>query len=212
MRLRRFLPHIALAVIGAASFAFDQPVQDLVRRYADRDFERLMGLVGDWGDWPELMAFSFLVWLAAGFWKRNELRRMIVIMAVGSTLSGLAVNTLRLTTGRTRPGNKDVPQGFYGLRHEDRWLVGRHKFNSFPSGHMATASGYVLPVVFLRGLPAAPLLAFPALMAVARIVTDAHHFSDTVCSFIISVWVCLALVRSRFVRGSPSGRGDPARG
>lgn len=207
MRWKFWLAHAMLVALGAASFAFDAPVRQLASQHATPEFVKFMGLVGDWGDWPELMGFSLLVWLGARLLKRPALQRAIVIMAVGSTLSGMAVNTIRLTSGRTRPNNKEVPQGFYGPRHEGRWLIGRNKFNSFPSGHMATASGYVLPVVFLQGAPAAPLLVFPALMAAARVSTGSHHFSDTVCAFIISTWVCLALARSRFARSLARGRG-----
>ncbi len=199
MRLKCWLPHGVLATLGVASFLFDAPIRGVLNQSTSPEFVKWMGVVGDWGDWPELMVLSFVIWLVSRALKLPGLQKIIVIMAIGSTLSGMAVNTLRLTTGRTRPNNKEISQGFYGLRHEGRWLVGKNKYNSFPSGHMATASGFVLPVLFLRGIPAVPLLIFPALMAVARISTGAHHFSDTVCAFVISTWVSLALSRSRLV-------------
>jgi prolyl oligopeptidase len=42
---------------------------------------------------------------------------------IASTLAGMAVNASRLTTGRTRP-RATAEQGWYGTRHDGKWLIG----------------------------------------------------------------------------------------
>jgi len=107
---------------------------------------------------------------------------------IASTLAGLVANASRLTTGRTRP-KESLEQGFYGPWHDGKLLIGQPAYNSFPSGHTATAFGLAAVLAF-----ACPLLGFPALagaglVAWSSIAMGAHHPSDVVVSIVLSLAV-----------------------
>jgi membrane-associated phospholipid phosphatase len=196
-----------LLLVGFSSFFLDAPTREWINSNQDSQTKKLMGWISDYGDWPELMGLGVFL-LAVGFLcKQSGMKRLIITMIVASTLSGLAVNSLRLTTGRTRPRNTEVAQGFYGPFYRGEWLIGRNKFNSFPSGHVATATGFVLPIVFATGPAGLPLLAIPMTMAFSRMYLGAHHFSDVIFSLGISFGVSWWVIRSRRSRSygsSPS--------
>jgi hypothetical protein len=87
-------------------------------------------------DWPVLV-----ILLAGSTWafqriRRPQLRRIFAAMA------------LRCLTGRTRPSSPAVP-GFYGPIHEGRVLIGKHEYNSCPSGPTATAAGAGAALLFV---------------------------------------------------------------
>jgi membrane-associated phospholipid phosphatase len=103
-------------------------------------------------------------------------------MMIASTLAGAAVNTLRLTTGRTRPVNTEAAQGWYGPSK-----IGQYKFNSFPSGHTATAAGAGFILLFSKSWLAFCGIFFALLMAVARISTGSHHPSDTAFALVFAL-------------------------
>jgi len=131
--------------------------------------------------------------------------RVIAAAMVASTLAGIAANAVRLTTGRTRPKESPcIEQGFYGPWHDGKLLVGQPAYNSFPSGHTATAFG--LAAVIFYACPAAGVfaLAGAGLVAWSSIAMGAHHPSD------ITVSVILAFVVAWFVRRGFSAGEIPA--
>ena len=72
-------------------------------------------------------------------------------------------------------------------RHDGKWLIGMADFNSFPSGHTATAVGFAGVILF-----AAPVWGIPAMIAAgsiaaARILLGAHHPSDITAATIIAL-------------------------
>ncbi len=70
---------------------------------------------------------------------------------VASTVAGVLANTMRLTTGRTRPRESPkMAQGWYGPFHEGQLTIGNSKYNSFPSGHTATAVGFAGVILIAR--------------------------------------------------------------
>ena len=111
---------------------------------------------------------------------------------IASTLAGMAVNLSRLTTGRTRP-RAATEQGWYGPHHDGKWLIGQADFNSFPSGHTATAVGFAGVILF-----AAPAWGVPAMIvaldvAVSRILLGAHHPSDVMTATVVALAVAWAV-------------------
>ena len=104
----------------------------------------------------------------------------------------MAVNASRLTTGRTRP-RAEAAQGWYGPHHDGRWLIGKADFNSFPSGHTATAVGFA--GVLLFGAPAwgSIAVAIAGLIAYSRLLLGAHHPSDVVAATIVALAVAWAV-------------------
>jgi len=199
---------ILAGVAVGLTFQIDQDVRDAVvesqgnkkkwRKTADYAFH---SSVRKYGDWPWIM-------LAAGIgtfvaWKSGSKRwtRILIAAMLASTVAGIIVNASRLTTGRTRPrASPKIEQGFYGPWHEGKILIGNSAYNSFPSGHTATAFGFAVPIAV--ACPVAGLVAVPAAGVVAwsSIAMGAHHPSDILVSILISIpvgWLCWVFVRDR---------------
>src|SRR5258707_15662902 len=97
------LVFFALALLGLLAFRADDAVINWIHAHRGEALQDMAGTISHYGDWPFLMAAGVL--LAAICWRIGSQRvaRLLVLMMVASTLAGIAANTLRLTTGRTRP-------------------------------------------------------------------------------------------------------------
>lgn len=190
-----------------ALFLIDEPVRVAIVEAQGKKWKRggeahFHGWVRKVGDWPWLMSGG-----AAGFalaWKMGNRRWMRIVAAamIASTVAGMLANASRLTTGRTRPrSSPKIEQGFYGLRHEGQWLVGNSAYNSFPSGHTATAFGFAWPFAFASPLVAIPALGGAVLIAWSSLALGVHHPSDLFVSVLISLGVSLLVVRWVNARG-----------
>lgn len=208
---------LVLAVLFAAmaifaSFRVDSTVREAVvesqgnkkkwRKTADYTFH---SSVRKYGDWPWLMLAGGAGALFA--WRSGRPRWTRILMAgmLGSTLAGIVANASRLTTGRTRPrSSPKIEQGFYGPWHNGKLLIGDSAYNSFPSGHTATAFGFAATVTIAS--PPSGLIALPlaAVIAWSSIMMGAHHPSDITVSILLSIpiaWISWILVRDY---GDPS--------
>lgn len=151
---------------------------------------QVLGAISKYGDWPELMLLGGLGLLMA--WKRNsrEWKRILLAAMIASTVAGILANTSRLTTGRVRPRDtEDIAKGFYGPFHNGGFTIGNSKYNSFPSGHTATAVGFAAVLLFAR--PLLGVLAMLAAGAVAwsRMALGAHYLSDVVVATVLAIVV-----------------------
>jgi membrane-associated phospholipid phosphatase len=201
------LPVCGLLIWGA--FRMDAPVRAAVVASHGKNWKksadfRFQSSVRVFGDWPPLMAGCVATLILARLLKSRRWMRVIAAAMIASTLSGIVANASRLTTGRTRPKESPkIEQGFYGPWHDGRLLVGQPAYNSFPSGHTATAFG--LAAVILFASPAAGIfaLAGAGLVAWASIAMGAHHPSDVTVSVILSFVV--AWFVWRWMRGPGGG-------
>ena len=142
--------------------------------------------------WHWLVALAGTGVLVTWIQRRRAWLPVLCAMIVASSLGGLSADFLRGMTGRTRP-YAPATQGWYGLRQDGRWLIGKHAYNSFPSGHVAAITGIAFPLLLWRrrlGLTVLPLV---ALVAAARVYLGAHHLSDVVggalLGSIAAMWV-----------------------
>ncbi len=177
----RLALYVLLLLAAGAVFFLDGHAAGWLDAGLPRPWVKFMGFVSDYGDWPWLMAAA-LTLLAAGWRLGPVWRHTLIAMMIASTLAGAAVNTLRLTTGRTRPITTEAKQGWYGPSK-----IGQYKFNSFPSGHTATAAGAGFILLFSRSWIAFLGIAFALLMAIARISTGSHHPSDTAFALVFAL-------------------------
>ena len=182
------------AVLVAASFLLDKPAEERVLAANEGHWCRstLVNAVSRYGDWPELMLLGGAGYLVARRTRSVRWQRLLLSAMIASTVAGMAVNASRLTTGRTRP-RAEAPQGWYGAHHDGRWLIGKADFNSFPSGHTATAVGFA--GVLLFGAPAwgSVAVAVAGLIAYSRLLLGAHHPSDVVAATVIGLAVAWAV-------------------
>lgn len=181
IRKRRRLELLFLILLGllcTVTFFLDRAVIDWIGLHRTKALRNLGGHISEYGDWPWLMAIAVPLLLLAWRLKRELLFRIVAAMIVASALAGIANNSIKLTSGRTRPNNTQVAPGWYGLHHDGQLLIGKNKFNSFPSGHTAAASGFFC-VLALRRRPWAFLWFLPVLiMGGSRMIISAHHLSD----------------------------------
>lgn len=178
------------AVLMAVAFLLDAPVERLVREANGGAWCRtaLVSAISQYGDWPELMIVGALGVIIARILGSVRWQRILLAGMIASTLSGMVVNASRLTTGRTRP-RAAVEQGWYGPSHHGRWLVGRADFNSFPSGHTATAVGFAGVILFSAPAWGVAAMTGAGGVALARILLGAHHPSDVVAATLLSLTV-----------------------
>lgn len=130
--------------------------------------------------------------------KRSWVELLCVAM-ISATLSGLAADLLRGLTGRTRPYVQERPQGFYGVRADSEWLITKHGYNSFPSGHVATIIGFAWPLLLARRQVGFLVLGVGVAVAAARIYLGAHHLSDVFAGAALGTLIA-ALVWQRQLR------------
>lgn len=188
---RRFIAPILLIVLAAgaitASFMLDAPLERLVLQANGGHWSgsKVVAMLSRYGDWPELMLAGAVGFLIARHFRNVRWQRIILSAMIASTLAGMAVNASRLTTGRTRP--RVAEQGWYGPRHDGKWLVGMADFNSFPSGHTATAMGFAGVILFAAPPWGVVALVAAGSVALARILLGAHHPSDVVTASVLAL-------------------------
>ena len=206
----RLLLVLALISGGAIALAFrlDAPVREALVTAQGKDWKKstekkVYSAIRIWGDWPPLMGAAFLGFLIAKWKGHARWRRIILAAMIASTLAGALANASRLTTGRTRPRESPkIEQGFYGLWHNGKSLIGNSAYNSFPSGHTATAFGFAAVIVLASPAWGALALIGAAAVAWSSIAIGAHHPSDVTVSIALSflvAWVVWRWFEGRIV-------------
>lgn len=190
-RTRATLRWVIMAIVAAllliGSFYFDDSVVRLVNEHPNARLKAAGGFVSHYGDWPEHAGLGVALWLLAWLLKSRRWQRIVLMMILASVLGGLTADVVRGATGRPRPSTH-VPDGWYGL-HLD------YKYNAFPSGHTAASTAFFGVLLFVEWPIGALVLIFPIAVGIARLVVNAHHFSDIIGSAIIGVVAAYAATR-----------------
>lgn len=143
-----------------------------------------------YGDWPELLGIATLAaWIA---WRagNREWSGIFLTAIIAAVLAGTLATTSRSLTGRTRPdASPKIIPGWYGPYHKGQILIGVPSYNSFPSGHTATAVGLAAIIFFSRPLWGVPCLLLALSIAASRLYLDKHHLSDVVVSLVMGLGV-----------------------
>jgi membrane-associated phospholipid phosphatase len=183
---------IAGVAFVALSFLFDHRVDAALEVTHDPVLHRIAEGCSKLGEgWVIAVAGIFfalvLVWL-----NRPRVAANVFCAATISLLAGLACIIVRALCGRTRP-MAQTPQGFYGVWQNGHWLIGRHEFSSFPSGHSATAVGLTAAVWLIhRGWGTVAAIYALAVMW-SRIALQAHHLSDVLASTVLGIALAVIL-------------------
>ena len=187
-----FLVALGMLAIGViwGSFFLDMPATRLLLDSNHGHWNNSPGveLCSQYGDWPELMILGAAGCFLARRFRNLRWQRILISAMIASTLAGMAVNASRLTTGRTRP-RATAEQGWYGPRHDGKWLIGEADFNSFPSGHTATAIGFAGVILFAAPAWGIPAMIVAASIAASRILLGAHHPSDVTVAATVALAV-----------------------
>lgn len=186
--------------LSVLAFQFDLPIREhLVEaqgaKWQKTKEAKIYGKIRVWGDWPPIMVAAAIGFLIAKARGNRRWSRIILAAMIASTLAGMIANASKLTTGRTRPRESPkIEHGFYGPYHNGRILVGVPAYNSFPSGHTATAFGFAAVIVFASPVWGIFALIGAAAVAWSSIAIGAHHPSDVMVSvtlaFLAGWFVC----------------------
>lgn len=188
---------LVLASAGAIwlSFQYDRPVREAIveaqgKKWKKSDEYKFHGAVRKYGDWAPIMAAAVIGLIVAWRMRNREWTKILAAAMIASTMAGILVNTVRLTSGRTRPRESPkIEQGFYGPWKDGQLLIGRPAYNSFPSGHTATAFGFAGVILFARPWIGIGALLLAGLVGWSSIAIGAHHPSDVTVSTIFALAV-----------------------
>lgn len=178
-----------------AAFRYDAPLRQSIvlsqgKNWKKTDDYKFHSAVRKYGDWPWLMLAGGIGLAVAVALRNREWQRILIAAMLASTVAGIIANTSRLTTGRTRPNlDPKIEQGFYGPWNEGRLTIGDRAYNSFPSGHTATAFGFAGVIFFASPWIGIGALILASLVASSSIMIGAHHISDVVVAMILSLVV-----------------------
>jgi undecaprenyl-diphosphatase len=177
-----------------AAFALDGDVDDFLRLDAKAPAYQFAAYLSKIGDWLPLLAIGLCLVLLLHLRGRREISRLLLMVLLAGTLAGFSATIIRSCTGRTRP-NSHASQGFYGLRHDGHWIVGKYEFGSFPSGHTATVAALTAALWLVRRRWALGFAVFALAVAWSRIALNCHHFSDVVAAAVWGIFVGAWLFR-----------------
>ena len=130
-------------------------------------------------------------------------RSKIFRVAACAFLPGLAATLVKMIVCRTRPHSFDfsyaIDQSFTGL---NLFTKMSSEFQSFPSGHTATAVGLAIGLSWLYPHGRKLFCVFAAWVALQRMASEAHFLSDTICGAMLGYFVAVC-----FLPRGPLSRG-----
>jgi len=193
---------VVAVLLTALGFAlWDQPVLEAIRAGACQPWLETARFLSRYGDFPFLLAAGVVALGISLRLRAKAWSRIFTAMILAGILAGLASNVTKLATGRVRPRVEHTEHGWYGPKHEDRWVSLRHDFQSFPSSHAACAFGFFFPLFLSRrAIGTAGLLAAAAI-AWSRVQLNAHHISDIAAGALLGVVAGWLVWRWIVVRG-----------
>jgi len=145
-----------------------------------RQISRVFSICGDYPQYNVTLALA--IWLYGVWSKSSAWRRIAMVCFLGSSLAGLFDDGFRMTVGRPRP-DTGFPDHFYGITNA---LHGT--FQSFPSGHAATAFGTAAALLVVD-LPLGLITTLYALAVIwARMELYRHYPSDIIVGSIIGIY------------------------
>jgi len=188
------------------SFFLDQTVIEWVKMHDIKPLKEFARFLSSYGDWPQLMVFALIGLGLAVFMRNRTLIKLLICMMISSSLAGALVNTVRLTSGRTRPNNGETVQEWNGLWHDGQFLLFNNKYHSFPSGHSGAASAFFGVPLFARRSYGRWTFLIAIAIGWSRVYLNVHHLSDVLIGILVGtliaylVWTRLgALIDKRLV-------------
>jgi undecaprenyl-diphosphatase len=184
---RFFGPLIIGVILCGLSFPYDQTVIDWVKAHDWKSLKEAAGFLSRWGDWPELMLFGSISLGLAWFGRSRVVGKVLLCMMIAATISGAAINSVRLLTGRARPNNTEATQEWNGLWRNREFLLFKNKYHSFPSGHTGTAFAFFGVPFFADRRHGWWALLVAAAIAWSRIYLNVHYLSDVMVGMLVGL-------------------------
>jgi membrane-associated phospholipid phosphatase len=192
---------VAVFLMALGFVLWDQPVLEAIRAGACQSWVETARFLSRYGDFPFLLAAGVVALGISLRFRATAWSRIFTAMILAGILAGLASNATKLATGRVRPRVEHTEHGWYGPKHEDRWVSLRHDFQSFPSSHAACAFGFFFPLFLSRRAVGTAGLLAAAAIAWSRVQLNAHHISDIAAGALLGVVAGWLVWRWIVVRG-----------
>ncbi|MBV8376951.1 MAG: phosphatase PAP2 family protein [Verrucomicrobia bacterium] len=202
---RLFGPLMIGIFLCALSFFADRAVIEWVKMHDWKSLKEVAGFLSRWGDWPELMLFASIGLCPAWLGRSRVVCKTLLCMMIAATISGAAVNSVRLLSGRARPNNTQATQEWNGLWSSRGFLLFQNKYHSFPSGHTGAAFAFFgVPWFAERRYGWWALIAAIAI-GWSRLYLNVHYLSDVMVGMLVGlvtaffVWARLQSRIDRFL-------------
>jgi len=176
-----FLGAGLLAILAA--FLLDQTVTGACFLTSRGTACQIARALSKYGDWPPILLAGLGTVAVLAIRRKFATGRLLLLVLVAGLLTGMATILIHTAVGRTRP-SAPVPQGFYGLRYETQWTIGKYQFASFPSGHTAAWMGMAGVAWQRRRTWGLLLLVTGAAVGWSRMALGCHHLSDVTASLV----------------------------
>lgn len=173
--------------LTVAALLGDGACMHWMQAHQNRTLSSWASKLSRYGDWPELMGYGSVILAVAWVRRAERLAHLVLCMMLASTLAGATANSVRLLSGRTRPSERQIRDGWYGLWYGKTFLLRKNKFHSFPSGHTASASAFFGTAAWSRRRWGWASLSLAGAIAWSRLYLNAHHLSDVVVALILGL-------------------------
>jgi membrane-associated phospholipid phosphatase len=172
---------IAGVLLCSLSFFLDRTVIGWVRIHDVKPLREFALFLSSYGDWPQLMVFGVIGLGFALLMQNRSFARLLICMMIASTIAGALVNTVRLTSGRTRPNYTGATREWNGLWDGRQFLLFNNKYHSFPSGHSGAASAFFGVPLFAQRKYGRWIFLIAIAIGWSRVYLNVHHLSDVLC-------------------------------
>jgi membrane-associated phospholipid phosphatase len=186
---------VCLLALLCMAFLLDEQASRIVTLRANSVWHSLAGYASKAGEGWVIAVAGAIVSLLLLCIGRLKASSSVLLVALTGLLTGAAATVVRSLVGRTRPDSNEV-QGFYGVWHNDHWILGRAEFGSFPSGHVATVIGLAVATWLVDRRLGIVAALYALLVTWSRVALGRHHFSDTVAAAILGVYVAPKILRA----------------
>jgi membrane-associated phospholipid phosphatase len=175
------LPVLVLAV-AAVLLPYDQMLNRLLSERGRIQWLWLAaGEFSGVGDFVQgTLLLIALIWILGILRKRLDWRRAALACLLASALAGGTANVPRFLVGRPRP-NEQVADRPIGPTIDS-------SYQSFPSGHSATAVATVTSLSFAFPAVSVVLMPMGFFVAFCRMYVNAHYASDILVGSMIGLW------------------------
>jgi len=184
-----FVLLISGILLCGLSFFLDQTVIEWVKMHDIKPLKEFARFLSSYGDWPQLMVFALIGLGLAVFLRNRTVTKLLICMMISSSLAGALVNTVRLTSGRTRPNNGVTVHEWNGLWHDGQFLLFNNKYHSFPSGHSGAASAFFGVPLFARRTYGRWTFLIAIAIGWSRVYLNVHHLSDVLTGILVGTLI-----------------------
>lgn len=140
------------------------------------------------GDSKYSLLISFFIFIYFRLRSKRLYESQAIFVWLSIAISGIVADIIKPIIGRARP-RLFFEQNIYGF---DFFKIG-HIYNSFPSGHSATAMSLGFSLALLFPKYKLYFLTIAVVTAFSRVVITAHYLSDVLVGGLIGVLTALIL-------------------